>query len=216
MILTCCSDSDFKRARATLAKSNPKLKALFQSHRGFKFNPSQERTPYESLVRAIAHQQLHGKAAETILGRLLALFPDQQFPSPRSLMGLTDEKMRACGYSANKVRSIKDIAAKTIDGTVPDKTQILELTNHEIISRLTAIYGVGQWTVEMMLIFQLGRQDVWPVDDFGVRRGFQLWFKKREMPTAKQLKPFGNKWAPYQTVVALYLWQVANRAAKKK
>ena len=216
MILTCCNPEAFKKARQKLMKSDEKMKSLIQSHKSYTFSPQQQRSPFESLVRAIAHQQLHGKAAETILGRLLAHFPGQKFPTAEELLKLPDESLRACGYSGSKVKSIKDIAAKTVLGVVPDKKTILKLTNQEIIDRLTEIYGVGQWTVEMLLIFQLGRLDVWPVDDFGVRRGFQVWQKKREMPTAKQLRPFGAKWAPHQTLVALYLWQEANRAAKKK
>ncbi|MGE0763382.1 MAG: DNA-3-methyladenine glycosylase [Bdellovibrionales bacterium] len=212
MILTCATAEEFKSARRKLMKSDEKLKALLKKHRGFSFSPRLERTPFESLVRAIAHQQLHGKAAETILGRMLELFPSQSFPSAEALMKIEDAALRGCGYSGSKVKSIKDIAAKTVSGLVPGKKEILTLTNDEIIGRLTEIYGVGRWTVEMLLIFQLGRLDVWPVDDFGVRRGFQLWQKKRKMPTAKDLRKVGGKWAPYQTVVALYLWQEANQA----
>jgi DNA-3-methyladenine glycosylase II len=205
----------FQKGKRHLAK-DPSLKALFARHRKLAFSPGLERSPFESLVRAIAHQQLHGKAAETILGRMLDLFPGKPFPSADDLASLPDEKLRACGYSASKTKSIKDIAAHTQLGVVPSSAEIEKLSNQEIIERLTKIFGVGKWTVEMLLIFQLGRLDVWPVDDFGVRKGFQVWKKKRQMPTAKDLKKIEKKFAPYQTIVSLYLWREADLAKIKK
>ncbi len=178
------------------------------------FTPQMKRSPYESLVRAIAHQQLHGKAAETILGRFYALYGNK-FPTPEQILKTKVEKMRACGFSNSKVKSIKDIALKAHEGFIPDKKKIQKMPNEDIIECLTEIYGVGRWTVEMLLIFQLGRLDVWPVDDFGVRRGFQLWKKKKIMPTAKELKSVGQQFAPYQTIVALYMWRVADEAKIK-
>lgn len=204
----------FLTGKRKLAQLDPTLKKLFARHRGLIFSPAMERSPYESLSRAIAHQQLHGKAAETILGRMLALFPGKSFPEPRDLLALTDAQLRACGFSANKTKSLKDIAAKTIEGIVPDKKKIQKMPNEDIIEQLTQIYGVGRWTVEMLLIFQLGRLDIWPVDDFGVRKGFQVWKRKKIFPSAKDIKPQGKKWAPYQTIVALYLWREAD--SKKK
>ncbi len=205
----------FQNGKRALAK-DPALKALFARHDKFKFEPGERRSPFESLVRAIAHQQLHGKAAETILGRMLALFPGKEFPSPDDLLGLEETQLRQCGFSASKTRSIRDIAAHTQLGVVPTSKEIIHLTNEEIISRLIKIFGVGRWTVEMLLIFQLGRLDVWPVDDFGVRKGYQVWQRKRKMPTAKDLKKIEKKFAPYQTIVSLYLWREADLAKIKK
>lgn len=202
---------EFLKGKRSLGRK-PEVKNLFTKYKAFAFSPSLDRTPFESLVRAIAHQQLHGKAAETILGRLIRLFPGTDFPSPKDLQNASSEDLRACGFSQSKIKSLKDIAEKTLSGVVPSSKEITGLSNDEIIERLTEIYGVGQWTVEMLLIFQLGRLDVWPVDDFGVRKGYQLWLKKRKMPTAKDLKKVGRKWHPYQTILALYLWQEANNA----
>jgi 3-methyladenine DNA glycosylase/8-oxoguanine DNA glycosylase len=203
------------KAKKILLKKDPTLKDLFSRHKKLDFEPKLERSPYESLVRAIAHQQLHGKAAETILGRFTGLFSHKPFPECTDILSLSPDKIRACGFSQSKVKSIHDIARHTEKGLVPDKAKILKMSNQEIVESLTQIYGVGRWTVEMLLIFQLGRLDVWPVDDFGIRRGFQIWKKKRKFPTAKDLKPMSTKWEPYQTVVSLYLWKEADLAKLK-
>lgn len=202
------------KAKKFLIKADPSLKALFDRHQKLVFKPRLKRSPFESLVRAIAHQQLHGKAAETILSRLLAKFPRKKFPTPKDVLAISDEDLRACGFSYRKVQSIKDIASKAIEGVVPTAKKIQTLENEEIINRLTQIHGVGRWTVEMLLIFQLGRLDILPVDDFGVRKGFALWKKKKAI-TAKELKVYGEKWSPYQTIVSLYLWKEADLAKNK-
>jgi DNA-3-methyladenine glycosylase II len=208
------SAEEFKKGIRTLQKTNPELKALFKRHK-VDFAPSLKRSPYESLVRAIAHQQLHGKAAETILGRLIQKFPRRKFPSALQLNALDDRVLRECGFSNSKTKAIKDIAEKTLTGEVPTSSKIQKLTNEEIIERLTKIYGVGKWTVEMLLIFQLGRLDVWPVDDFGVRRGYQVWKGMKESPTPKELGALGEGLSPYRTIVALYLWKEADLAKVK-
>ena len=153
------------------------------------------RSPFQSLVQAVAHQQLNGTAANTILTRFKKLFPGRRFPKPEDLAKVTDEQIRACGFSFAKIAAIRDIAAKTLSGDVPSSRQIEKLPDEEIIERLTAVRGVGRWTVEMLLIFQLGRKDVLPVDDFGVRNGFRIAYKKREMPKPKALLAFGEKLA---------------------
>lgn len=209
------TEEEFKKGMAALKKRDPKLAKLLSRH-VLDFKPKMQRSPFESLVRAIAHQQLHGKAAETILGRMLDLFPDKKFPTEGDLIKIPATSLRKCGFSESKTKSIKDIAAKTKSGVVPDKKSISKLSNEEIIERLTDIFGVGQWTVEMLLIFQLGRLNVWPVDDFGVRKGFQVWRKMKEMPTAKELRNFSDTFAPYQTIVALHLWREADLAKVKK
>jgi DNA-3-methyladenine glycosylase II len=181
--------------------------------------PEIRRTPFQSLVQAVAHQQLNGTAANTILNRFKKLFPGRRFPRPADLAKVTDEQIRACGFSFSKIKAIRDIAAKSMDGTIPSSRQIARLNDEEIIARLTEARGVGRWTVEMLLIFQLGRPDVLPVDDFGVRNGFRLAYKKREMPKPKALLAFGKKWRPHATTAAWYLWRAADAAkpaAKKK
>ena len=136
---------NFLKGKKILAK-DPSIKALFARHKKVSFTPQMQRSPFESLVRAIAHQQLHGKAAETILGRMLALFPGKAFPTADELVALDNEKLRACGFSQSKTRSIKDIAAHTQLGVVPTSKEIIQLSNEEIIERLTKIFGVGKWT----------------------------------------------------------------------
>jgi DNA-3-methyladenine glycosylase II len=180
--------------------------------------PEPRRSPFQSLVQAVAHQQLNGTAANTILTRFKKLFPKRKFPKPEDLADLTNEQIRACGFSFAKIAAIRDIAAKTLDGTIPSAAQIKKLSNEEIIERLTEARGVGRWTVEMLLIFQLGRQDVLPVDDFGVRSGFRVAYKKREMPKPRDLLKFGERWRPHATTAAWYLWRAADAAklAKKK
>lgn len=174
--------------------------------------PKMGRSPFESLVRAVAHQQLHGAAAETILGRFRALFPGKRFPSAAQLADVSDEALRACGFSWAKIAALRDIAAKTLDGTVPSSRAIRALSDDDIIERLTAVRGVGRWTVEMLLIFKLGRPDVLPVDDFGVRNGYRIAFGLAEMPKPKELLALGERWRPHSTTAAWYLWRAADVA----
>lgn len=181
-----------------------------------RLEPELRRSPFQSLVQAVAHQQLHGTAATTILTRFKKLFPGRRFPKPHDLAQVTDEQIRACGFSFAKIRAIRDIAEKTLSGVVPTSREIVKLSNAEIIERLTEVRGVGRWTVEMLLIFQLGREDVLPVDDFGVRAGFRIAYKKREMPTPKALLKFGERWRPHSTTAAWYLWRAADAAKKMK
>ncbi len=169
--------------------------------------PEKNCSPFQSLVRSVAHQQLTGKAAATILGRVKALFPGKRFPDPEDLLLIPDEKLRAAGLSGAKVRAVKDIAAKTLAGVVPTMREIHKLSNEEILERLTTIRGVGPWTVEMLLMFRLGREDVFPITDYGVRKGFALIYKLEELPTPKALLAHGEKWRPYRTTAAWYLWR---------
>ena len=177
--------------------------------------PETWRSPFQSLVQAVAHQQLNGTAAETILTRFKKLFPGRKFPRPEDLATVTDEQIRACGFSFAKIRALRDIAEKTLSGVVPTARQIVKLSDDEIIKRLTEVRGVGRWTVEMLLIFQLGRTDVLPVDDFGVRNGFRIAYKKRTMPKPKALLAHGRRWRPHGTTAAWYLWRAADAARKK-
>ncbi len=178
--------------------------------------PETRRSPFQSLVQAVAHQQLNGTAAGAILRRFVKLFPGRRFPRAEDLASVTDEQIRACGFSFAKIKSIRDIAAKTLEGIVPKSRQIARLPNEEIITRLTEVRGVGRWTVEMLLIFQLGRPDVLPVDDFGVRTGFRIAYKKRAMPTPKELLAYGERWRPYRTTAAWYLWCAADGGEEKE
>ena len=192
------------------------MRGLIKRHGPCGLKPRMGRSPFESLARAIAHQQLNGTAADTILRRFIKLFPGRRFPRPEDLEKVEDTAIRAAGFSNAKVAALRDLAAKSLDGIVPPSRLIVKLDDAEIIERLTAVRGVGQWTVEMLLIFQLGRTDVLPVDDFGVRNGFRHAYRKAEMPKPKELLAFGERWRPHRTTAAWYLWQVANAARDKK
>ena len=198
-----------------LSAADPVMARVIREIGACKLMPEPERSPFQSLVQAVAHQQLHGTAADTILTRFKKLFPGRKFPRPQDLAEVTDEQIRACGFSFAKIRSLRDIAEKTLSGVIPTSRQIAKLTDAEIIERLTQVRGVGQWTVEMLLIFQLGRGDVLPVDDFGVRNGFRIAYKKRELPKQKALLKFGRRWRPHATTAAWYLWRTADAARKK-
>ncbi len=171
------------------------------------------RTPFEALARAVAHQQLHGKAAESILKRFVALYPGQRFPRPVELLATSPELIRSAGFSHAKIAALQDLAAKAMDGTVPTARAIQSLADEAIIERLTEVRGIGRWTVEMLLIFHLGRPDVLPVDDFGVRNGFRLAYGLDEMPAPKDVWSHGERWKPFRTAAAWYLWR-ASEAAK--
>jgi DNA-3-methyladenine glycosylase II len=201
-----------------LAAVDPLMKRLIREHGPCKLEHEPWRSPFQSLVLAVAHQQLHATAAGNILGRFKKLFPKRRFPKPEDLKRVTDAQLRACGFSFAKIAAIRDIAAKTLDRTIPSSRQIEKLSDEEIIERLTEARGVGRWTVEMLLIFQLGRKDVLPADDFGVRSGFRIAYKKREMPKPKDLLKFGERWRPHATTADWYLWRAADAAkdAKKK
>jgi DNA-3-methyladenine glycosylase II len=203
-------------AHKHLAKSDPVMRRLIREHGKCDLTPETRRPPFQSLVMAVAHQQLNGTAANTILTRFKKLFPGRKFPRPEDLAKVKDRQIRACGFSFAKIASIRDIAAKTLDGVVPASRQIVKLPDDEIIERLTEVRGVGRWTVEMLLIFQLGRSDVLPADDFGVRNGFRIAYKKRDQPTVKELLAFGERWRPHRTTAAWYLWCAADAARKKK
>jgi DNA-3-methyladenine glycosylase II len=202
-------------AHKHLSKYDPVLRQLIREHGKCDLVPEKRRSPFQSLVMAVAHQQLNGTAANTILTRFKKLFPGRKFPRAEDLAKVTDAQIRACGFSFAKIKSIRDIAEKTLNGIVPTSRQIVKLGDDEIIARLTEVRGVGRWTVEMLLIFQLARPDVLPADDFGVRTGFRLAYKKREMPTVKELLAFGEKWKPHRTTAAWFLWCAADAAKKK-
>ena len=167
-------------------------------------------SPYEALTRAIAHQQLNGRAAQTILTRFVALFGNGRFPTPADVLATHPLRLRSAGFSRAKVRAIKDIARHALAGTVPTRRAAAPLGDEELIERLIAIRGVGRWTVEMLLIFTLGRPDVLPVDDFGVREGYRRASGKRSRPTPKALRKLGERWKPYRSVAAWYLWRAAS------
>lgn len=198
-----------------LSRVDPVMRRLIRDVGPFALIPKVRRTPFESLARAIAFQQLHEKAAESILKRFIALFPGRRFPRPAELLTAHADAIRGAGFSGAKVLALRDLAAKTLDGTVPTGREIKTLDDDAIVERLVEVRGIGRWTVEMLLIFQLGRPDVLPVDDFGVRNGFRIAYRRRTMPTPKEVLRYGERWKPYRTTAAWYLWRAADRAKQE-
>lgn len=198
-----------------LTRVDPKLARVISRVGNCELKPRRGVQPWQALVRSVAFQQLNGNAAETIFNRFLALFPETKFPAPQDIVRTSDDKLRSAGLSRAKAAAIKDIAAKTLAGVVPDRRAVAKLSDIEIISRLTTIRGVGPWTVEMMLMFTLGRPDVLPATDYGVRSGFALLHGLKELPTPKHLLTYGERWRPHRSAAAWYLWRAVDLAKEK-
>jgi DNA-3-methyladenine glycosylase II len=199
-----------------LGSVDPVMKQLIAAAGPFAIEVREDHSPFEALARAIAHQQLNGKAAQSILNRFVSTCGAGDFPAPEALLALEDAALRASGFSFSKIRALRDLAEKTLSGIVPVRDALHVLTDLEIIERLTAVRGVGRWTVEMLLMFQLRRPDVLPIDDFGVRQGFQLAYGLRKMPAPKVLGLFGERWAPHRSAAAWYLWRAVDLARAGK
>lgn len=190
-----------------LARRDPKLAELISRVGPFPVTPERVVRPLDALARSITYQQLSGKAAATIFGRVKAIYSGRKWFSAEQLLATPDETFRAAGLSRAKTAAFKDLAAKTLDGTVPKPAALARMSDEEIIVRLTSVRGIGRWTVEMLLLFHLGRLDVWPVDDLGVRKGYAKTYRKKAAPTPKELLAIGEKWRPYRSVVAWYFWR---------
>jgi DNA-3-methyladenine glycosylase II len=196
-----------------LAGTDPRFAALISRARPFDVVAQPLVRPFDSLAESIAYQQLSGKAAATIFGRVRALYPKRKWLDPKLVLATSDETLRACGLSRSKTVALKDLARKTLDGTVPSGRALVRMSNEEIIERLITVRGIGRWTVEMLLLFDLGRPDVWPVTDYGVRKGFAKTFGRRKLPTPKELLKFGEKCRPYRSVAAWYFWRALDAPA---
>jgi DNA-3-methyladenine glycosylase II len=190
-----------------LTEADPRLGDLIARVGEFTMRPAPSQSLFASLMRSIVYQQLTGKAASTILGRVSRACAPRRLPTPRELLLVPAERLREAGLSAAKTAALRDLAEKTIDGTVPSLAQIRRMTDQEIIERLTLVRGIGPWTVEMLLIFRLGRPDVFPVSDLGVRKGFGLTFRKGRLPDAAVMLRRGERWRPYRSVASWYLWR---------
>jgi DNA-3-methyladenine glycosylase II len=202
-----------------LKTRDAKLGALMERAGPFTLKLDPSPSPFESLLESILYQQLHGKAAATIHRRVREYFGGD--PTPQLLIDTPDEPLRAAGVSGNKIKAFHDLAAKTLDGTVPSHAAIKKLSDAEIIERLTAVRGIGAWTVEMLLMFRLGRPDVLPVTDYGVRKGFALTFQRvpksralaaKDLPKADVLLRRGKTWAPFRSVASWYMWRACDLA----
>lgn len=201
----------YTQAAAHLSQQDPAWAAHIAAIGPCLHTPLPTRDPYQALVRAIAYQQLHARAAEAILARFLALYPDAAFPTPAQLLATTPEQLRACGFSGRKITTVHAVAQARLDGLVPDHDEARQLAHEVLIERLTRLPGVGRWTVEMLLIYTLEQMDILPVDDFGVREGYRRLQGLAAQPTRKHLQELGAAWSPYRTVAAWYLWRVPTK-----
>ena len=194
-----------------LRAADPVLAKLMERAGPFALKIRSLHDPFEALARNIVFQQLHGKAAEAIHARVLALFGGGRL-RPEDVLGAKDEEMRGAGLSAAKLAALRDLAAKTLDGTVPTLARMRRMTDEEIVERLTQVRGIGRWTVEMLLMFRLGRADVLPVGDFAVRKGFAIAYGLKESPKPKELTEYGERWRPYRSVASWYMWRAVELA----
>jgi DNA-3-methyladenine glycosylase II len=194
-----------------LAATDPRMAELIARSVRYNIKPTRSIRPFEALAESIVYQQLSGKAAATIWSRVRRLYPSRRRLDPAAVLQTSDAKLRAAGLSASKTRALKDLAAKTLDGTIPSARNLSRMSDEEIIGRLTAVRGIGPWTAQMLLLFDLGRPDVWPHTDYGVRKGFAKAFGRRKLPTPKQLFRLGEKWRPYRSVAAWYFWRALDQ-----
>jgi DNA-3-methyladenine glycosylase II len=190
-------------------RTDPVMAELIEKFGPIPLRPRRQPT-FQSLTRAIVFQQLSGKAAETILGRFIGLFGDLPFPEPEHVLAMTVDQLRAAGLSRPKAAYILGLAEHAAAGALPTLEACKTMTDAEILGALTSIKGIGRWTAEMLLIFNLGRADILPIHDLGVRRGFQRAYRKRSMPLPEQLDQFGLRWSPHRTTAARYLWRAAD------
>ena len=190
-----------------LSNVDPILGALISKVGPCGLKPAKRRSPFQALVQAVAHQQLNGKAAKTILARFISLFPQTRFPSPQEVHNLDLAKLTSVGFSRAKATYVKEIARCALENIVPIRSEIERMPDAEIIQRLTQIKGIGQWSVEMILIFGLGRPDVLPIHDYGIQQGFAKTYKKRKLPKPDQILKYGECWRPHRTTAAWYLWR---------
>jgi DNA-3-methyladenine glycosylase II len=218
---------DPEEALAHLRASDAKLGALIDRAGEFRLQLGHNGTPFTSLLESILYQQLNGKAAATIHRRVLLIYGGQEpaDPHPQALLDTPDEILRAAGVSGNKIKALKDLAARALDGTVPTHKTILKMPDTEIIQRLTEVRGIGSWTVEMLLIFRLGRPDILPVTDYGVRKGFALTFQRipksraiaaADLPKPEVMLKRAKRWAPFRSVASWYLWRACDLDAASR
>ncbi len=203
---------DLDVACAHLARRDRTLARMMREVGPCRLEIAARQSPYEAIFESIVYQQLSGKAAASIHARVCKAFGARRCPKPAAVAEASCELMRGAGLSRNKAEALRDLARHALDGEIPTRAKAEKLDDDEIVERLTAVRGVGRWTVEMFLIFTLGRPDVLPVDDYGVKKGFAQTFGRRVLPKPKELAEHGERWRPYRSVASWYLWR-ANDAA---
>jgi DNA-3-methyladenine glycosylase II len=206
---------DLAVAMSHLSAKDEKLAELILATAKFERDLNAAQSPYEALMESICFQSISGKAAATIFGRVKALGSNGQPPTPEQMLKLRKPQLRKAGLSGAKILAMKDLAAKTISGVVPTREQAEKLSDDELVERLVSVRGVGAWTVEMFLMFNLGRPDVLPIHDLGVKKGWSVTYGKKHMPKPKELLAFGERWRPYRTIASWYMWRSFERAGYK-
>jgi 3-methyladenine DNA glycosylase/8-oxoguanine DNA glycosylase len=205
---------DQVKAHAHLSQADKRLGRLIADIGEFPFELDECGSVYESLLEAITHQSISGKAAATIYARIKALGKSGECPTPAEILAASAQSLREAGLSAAKALAMKDLAQKTIDGVVPTLEAAHKMSDEELVERLISVRGIGAWTVEMFLIFRLGRPDVLPIHDYGVQKGFAILYRKKAIPKPAELAAFGERWRPYRTVASWYMWRAVQRAGK--
>jgi DNA-3-methyladenine glycosylase II len=205
---------DAVRAMRDLSRADRLLAKVIRRMGCFPTKKHKPQRPFASLLQAIVYQQLAGKAAATILGRVKALCAGE-FPTPEEILQLDETKLRGAGLSRQKIAAVKDLAAKTLDGIVPPLGALRRMSDEEIHQRLTQVRGIGEWSVQMFLMFRLGRPDVLPVHDLGIRKGFQVVYGHRDVPKPQMILDHGERWRPYRSIASWYLWRAADQKSAK-
>ena len=203
---------DLSAAMNHLTAKDQKLAELMTATLPFQMDADPLQSPYEALLESIAYQSISGKAAATIFGRIKALSAAGRAPTPEEMLKLRKSALRKAGLSGAKILAMKDLAQKTLEGVVPTREQAQTMSDEELVERLTSVRGIGAWTVEMFLIFTLGRPDVLPIHDLGVKKGWAVTYGKKHMPKPKELLAFGEQWRPYRTIASWYMWRAFEKA----
>lgn len=207
---------DHIKAHQHLSGIDKRLARVIAKTGAFRFTLDECDSVYESLLEAITHQSISGRAARTIFERIKALGSNGLCPTPQEILDIPNQKLREAGLSNAKAAAMKDLAQKTIDGVVPTLEEADKLSDEELVKRLISVRGIGAWTVEMFLIFRLGRPDVLPIHDYGVQKGFALTYGKKVIPKPRELAAFGERWRPYRTVASWYLWRAIEHYGKTR
>jgi len=205
---------DHVEAHAHLSRIDKRLARVIAKSGPFQFKLTECDSVYESLLEAITHQSIAGKAARVIFSRIQALGSNGRCPTPEELLRVRATKLRKVGLSFAKIAAVRDLAQRTIEGVVPTIEEAHKLSDQELVDRLISVRGIGAWTVEMFLIFRLGRPDVLPIHDYGVQKGFALTYRKKGIPKPRELAAFGERWRPYRTLASWYMWRAVEHAGK--
>jgi 3-methyladenine DNA glycosylase/8-oxoguanine DNA glycosylase len=207
---------DHVKAHEHLTRTDKRMARIIAKTGAFRFQLDQCASVYESLLEAIVYQSISGKAAATIYARIKALGSNGNCPTPAEILGISNQKLREAGLSGAKAAAMKDLAQKTIEGVVPSLEAAGQLSDEVLVERLISVRGIGAWTVEMFLIFRLGRPDVLPIHDYGVQKGYALTYGKKEIPKPRELAAFGERWRPYRTVASWYMWRAVEHYGKTR